>query len=116
MNTLRLYCVGLYLISIQQALLSLSGNLPVSLLLAQVVCADTDEEIKAKLLGTTLFMSGVTTLMMTFVGSRLPLFQGASSDYVVPLLVMIAVDKNRCDLDPNLGMRKNILLRSFIFK
>ncbi|XP_060597680.1 solute carrier family 23 member 2-like isoform X2 [Ruditapes philippinarum] len=89
----------------QQALLSLSGNLTVSLLIAEVICAETDEEIKAKLLGTTLFMSGVTTLLMTFVGTRLPLFQGAAGDYVIPLLVMVAIDKDRCDLDPELVTR-----------
>ncbi|XP_045190076.2 solute carrier family 23 member 1-like [Mercenaria mercenaria] len=89
----------------QQALLSLSGNLAVSLLVAEVICAENDEEIKAKLLGTTLFMSGVTTLLMTFVGARLPLFQGAAGDYVIPLLVMVAIDKDRCDLDPELISR-----------
>lgn len=87
---------------LQQALLSLSGNLSVSLLVAETVCAENDEEFKAKLLGTTLFMSGVTTLLMTFVGMRLPLFQGAAPDYVIPLLAMAAINKERCVLDPDL--------------
>ncbi|XP_045190220.2 solute carrier family 23 member 1-like isoform X2 [Mercenaria mercenaria] len=85
---------------LQQALLSLSGNLSVSLLVAETVCAENDEEFKAKLLGTTLFVSGITTLLMTFVGMRLPLFQGAAPDYVIPLLAMAAINKERCELDP----------------
>ena len=97
-----------YFISLQQALLSLSGNLAVSLLVADVICAETDEQIKAKILGTTLFMSGITTLMMTFVGTRLPLFQGAAGDYVIPLLVMVAVEKDRCVLDPDRGMLNGV--------
>ncbi|KAL4232262.1 hypothetical protein ACF0H5_009836 [Mactra antiquata] len=84
---------------LQQALLSLSGNLSVSLLVAETVCAENDEEFKAKLLGTTLFMSGVTTLLMTFFGARLPLFQGAAPDYVIPLLAMAAISKERCEID-----------------
>lgn len=87
---------------LQQALLSLSGNLSVTLLVAETVCAENDEEFKAKLLGSTLFMSGVTTLLMTFVGMRLPLFQGAAPDYVIPLLAMAAINKERCTLDPAL--------------
>jgi nucleobase transporter 1/2 len=72
----------------------------VSLLVAETVCAENDEEFKAELLGTTLFMSGITTLLMTFVGVRLPLFQGAAPDYVIPLLAMAAINKERCELDP----------------
>ena len=63
------YC-DLYLFVLQQALLSLSGCLSVSLLVAETVCAEEDEEFKARLLGTTLFMSGVTTLLMTYFGIR----------------------------------------------
>ena len=41
-----------------------------SLLVAETVCAEEDEEFKARLLGTTLFMSGITTLLMTYFGIR----------------------------------------------
>lgn len=102
--------IRIYKFIFQQALLSLSGNLTISLLVAEVVCAENDEEMKAKLLGTTLFMSGITTLMMIFVGVRLPLFQGAAGDYVIPLLVLVAVDPNRCVVDPE--TREHII---FIF-
>ena len=64
------YFLGYFPLLLQQALLSLSGNLSVSLLVAETVCAEEDEEFKAQLLGTTLFMSGVTTLLMTYFGIR----------------------------------------------
>lgn len=69
-----------------------------SLLVAETVCAEEDEEFKAQLLGSTLFMSGVTSLLMTFIGTRLPLFQGAAPDYVIPLLAMAAISKERCEI------------------
>jgi len=48
-------------------------------------------------------MSGVTTLLMTFVGARLPLFQGAAPDYVIPLLAMAAINKESCKPDSFAG-------------
>ncbi|XP_060594872.1 solute carrier family 23 member 2-like isoform X2 [Ruditapes philippinarum] len=74
--------------ALQQALLALSGSLVVSLLVAEAVCAENDQNIKAKLLSSTLFMNGITTVAMNLFGTRLPLFQGASSEYIVPLLLL----------------------------
>jgi len=54
--------------------LSLSTSLAVSLLVAQVVCAEADEDFKAKLLSSTLFMNGITTLLMVTLGIRFVLF------------------------------------------
>lgn len=81
----------------QQALLSLSTSLAVSLLVAEVVCAEENEDFKAKLLSSTLFMNGITTFLMVMVGIRLPLYQGATPDYVAPLLAMAQIDKDRCN-------------------
>ncbi|OWF42908.1 solute carrier family 23 member 1-like isoform X2 [Mizuhopecten yessoensis] len=83
--------------ALQQALLSLSTSLAVSLLVAQVVCAEDNEDFKAKLLSSTLFMNGITTLLMVTLGIRLPLYQGATPDYVAPLLAMAELDKDRCN-------------------
>jgi hypothetical protein len=33
---------------------------------------------------------------MTFLGVRLPLFQGAAPDYVIPLLAMAEINKEQC--------------------
>ncbi|KAL4221143.1 hypothetical protein ACF0H5_019402 [Mactra antiquata] len=74
--------------ALQQALLALSGSLVVSLLVAEAVCAENDQHFKAKLLSSTLFMNGITTIAMNLFGIRLPLFQGASSEYIVPLLLL----------------------------
>ncbi|OWF55077.1 solute carrier family 23 member 1-like [Mizuhopecten yessoensis] len=81
----------------QQALLSISGSLAVSLLVAEVVCAEDNDEFKAKLLSSTLFMNGLTTFLMVTLGIRLPLYQGATTDYVAPLLAMSQLDTGRCN-------------------
>ncbi|XP_061184454.1 solute carrier family 23 member 2-like [Saccostrea echinata] len=84
--------------AMQQALLSLSPSLAVSLLAAEYACAEHDEDFKSRLLSSTLFMNGITTLLMNTIGVRLPLYQGASADYVAPLVAMTAIDKDRCNM------------------
>lgn len=84
--------------AMQQALLSLSTSLAVSLLVADYACAEHDEDFKSRLLSSTLFMNGITTLLMVTIGVRLPLYQGATPDYVAPLVAMAAIDKDRCNM------------------
>ncbi|XP_062587081.1 solute carrier family 23 member 2-like [Saccostrea cucullata] len=88
---------------LQHTLISLSGNMAISLLVADVTCAAHMEDIKTTLLSSTLLMSGVVTVFMTLIGSRLPLFQGAASDYLIPLLALQVLDKTRCDFTDNIN-------------
>ena len=55
---------------LQQGLLALSGSLIVSILVAETVCASNNDVFKAKLLSSTLFMNGITTLAMCLFGIR----------------------------------------------
>ena len=59
----------------QQALLSLAPQLVVSLLVAKAVCAKDNDAFKVKLLSSTLFMDGVTTLAMVLFGTRYEILQ-----------------------------------------
>ncbi|XP_021341876.1 solute carrier family 23 member 2-like isoform X2 [Mizuhopecten yessoensis] len=45
-----------------------------------------------------MFMNGVTTLLQVTLGIRLPLFQGATSVYVIPLLALQRLDTNFCSV------------------
>ena len=54
----------------QQGLMSLSAQLVVSLLVAEAVCASDNDMFKSRLLSSTLFMSGVTTVAMNVIGIR----------------------------------------------
>lgn len=80
----------------QQAVLSIAHQLVISTLVAEVVCASHDSEFRARLLSSTLFMTGLTTLLMVTIGSRLPLFQGAAVEYLAPLLALGTVDSTFC--------------------
>lgn len=47
------------------------------------------QEDTAAVVSTVLFISGVTTLLHTFFGTRLPLIQGPSFVYLAPALAII---------------------------
>ncbi|OWF35568.1 solute carrier family 23 member 2-like isoform X2 [Mizuhopecten yessoensis] len=85
-----------FFFAFQQVLVALSGSLAVSSFVADVACASEFSDIKTDLLSSTLLMNGVTTLLMVTLGARLPLFQGAASDYVVPLLAIQVINKDFC--------------------
>lgn len=90
--------------AIQQILAPVAGNLTVSLLVSEFVCAHEDEIMKARLMCTTMFMSGVCTLLQASIGIGLPLYQGPSSAYIVPLLAMKTIKEWSCEIDPELHL------------
>ncbi|XP_065924791.1 solute carrier family 23 member 1 isoform X4 [Magallana gigas] len=91
----------------QHTLVSLSNVMAVSLLVSDVTCANLDDDIKSTLLSSTMLMSGVCTVMMCLLGSRLPLFQGAASEFLIPLLAMQVLDKSKCDFPAKIYIDTN---------
>ncbi|CAA2966168.1 nucleobase-ascorbate transporter 12 [Olea europaea subsp. europaea] len=84
-DTPGLVPVGLYGF---QHYLSMLGSLILIPLIIVPAMGGTYEET-ANVISTTLFMSGVTTLLHTSFGSRLPLIQGPSFVYLAPALAII---------------------------
>ena len=58
----------------QQSLLVLAGQLVVSLLVAEAMCASDNDVFKARLLSSTLFMTGISTIAMSVIGIRYTYF------------------------------------------
>ncbi|RUS75861.1 hypothetical protein EGW08_016382, partial [Elysia chlorotica] len=88
------HLLGLF--ALQQALLAVSAPLGVSIVVAEVVCAQRDEPIKAQILSASMLMCGVATFLMNTFGVRLPIFQGPTAMYIVPLLVMSSSAEWEC--------------------
>ncbi|KAJ8317030.1 hypothetical protein KUTeg_004934 [Tegillarca granosa] len=57
--------------ALQQCFLSLSRSLSAALFVADIVCARNDEALKARLLSTTFFMSGLCTFLQNTIGISL---------------------------------------------
>ncbi|WOL07053.1 nucleobase-ascorbate transporter 11 [Canna indica] len=77
-----------------QHYLSLAGSLVFIPLIMVPAMGGTDEET-ATVISTLLLVSGVTTIMHSYFGSRLPLVQGSSFIYLAPALVIINSEEFR---------------------
>ncbi|KAJ0970646.1 hypothetical protein J5N97_018605 [Dioscorea zingiberensis] len=77
-----------------QHYLSLAGSLVFIPLIMVPAMGGTDEET-ANVISTMLLVSGITTIMHSFFGTRLPLVQGSSFVYLAPALVVINSEEFR---------------------
>ena len=82
--------------AIQQACLAISSPLGTTAIVAEAVCADKDLDLKVKILSSTMIMMGISTFLMTSVGVKLPIFQGPSPQYIIPLIVMMSMEGFQC--------------------
>ncbi|KAJ4978779.1 hypothetical protein NE237_009559 [Protea cynaroides] len=85
-DTPGLVPIGLYGL---QHYISMLGSL-ILIPLVIVPAMGGSHEDTSVVVATVLFISGVTTLLHTFFGSRLPLIQGPSFVYLAPALVIIS--------------------------
>ncbi|CAM6129941.1 unnamed protein product [Calypogeia fissa] len=72
---------------------SIVGSLILIPLVIVPAAGGVDEDV-AKVISTMLLVSGISTLLHSFFGSRLPLIQGASFVYLAPALAIIYLPKN----------------------
>ncbi|KAJ8311399.1 hypothetical protein KUTeg_010754 [Tegillarca granosa] len=76
--------------------MSMGGVLSVVIIISDLVCAEDDDPIRSQLFTTSLFMVGVGTIVNTAFGIRLPVFQGPSSTFLVPLLALRSTGEWTC--------------------
>ncbi|KAG1945560.1 solute carrier family [Pimephales promelas] len=70
--------------------LALQHVLVLSSLCALVVSALIQDVDKERIVAHVLFYSGVATLLQSWIGSRLPLIQAPSLDFLIPALVLLS--------------------------
>ncbi|KAI8770597.1 solute carrier family 23 member 1 [Biomphalaria glabrata] len=86
----------LLLFAIQQCCLAISTPLGTAVIVAEAVCAQDEQDIKVRILSSTMLMMGLSTFAMTTFGVRLPIFQGPSATYIIPLLAMMSLPEFSC--------------------
>ncbi|NXE67979.1 S23A1 protein, partial [Calcarius ornatus] len=84
------------LLGFQHYLTCFSGTIAVPFLLAESLCVGKDQLTVSYLIGTIFTCVGITTLIQTTVGIRLPLFQASALAFLVPAKSILALDKWRC--------------------
>ncbi|XP_072446967.1 solute carrier family 23 member 1 isoform X1 [Chiloscyllium punctatum] len=84
------------LLGFQHYLTCFSGTIAVPFLLAEALCVAKDQHTVSQLIGTIFTCVGITTLIQTTFGCRLPLFQASAFAFLVPARAILALDKWKC--------------------
>ncbi|XP_063409910.1 solute carrier family 23 member 1-like [Mytilus trossulus] len=99
----------------QNTLLALPWNLTLVILVAEVTCARDDDELKARLLSTTILLSGLTTFVQVTFGVRMPVYQGPTTAYIIPLLAITNLEEWKCNSDHNSFLNNTGVNQSFSY-
>ncbi|KAJ8263543.1 hypothetical protein COCON_G00160000 [Conger conger] len=89
-------------LGMQHYLTCFSGTIAVPFLLAEAMCVGFDQWATSQLIGTIFFCVGITTLLQTTFGCRLPLFQASAFAFLAPARAILSLDKWKCN-DTNPG-------------
>ncbi|GIX85066.1 hypothetical protein CEXT_789272 [Caerostris extrusa] len=65
------------------------GTVSYPYLISPHLCISNDDPTRGYLISTTLFVSGIGTFLQTTVGTRLPIVQGSSMAFLVPVLIIL---------------------------
>ncbi|KAF8785930.1 Solute carrier family 23 member 1 like protein [Argiope bruennichi] len=84
------------ILSFQHYLMMLGGTVSYPYLISSHLCIPNDDATRGYLISTTLFVSGIGTLLQTTVGTRLPIVQGSSMAFLVPLLTILHLPEWKC--------------------
>uniref|UniRef100_A0A2K6UMD0 Solute carrier family 23 member 1 n=1 Tax=Saimiri boliviensis boliviensis TaxID=39432 RepID=A0A2K6UMD0_SAIBB len=84
------------LLGFQHYLTCFSGTIAVPFLLAEALCVGHDQHMVSQLIGTIFTCVGITTLIQTTLGIRLPLFQASAFAFLVPAKAILALERWKC--------------------
>ncbi|XP_072315787.1 solute carrier family 23 member 1 [Eucyclogobius newberryi] len=84
------------LLGLQHYLTCFSGTVAVPFLLAEAMCVGRDQSAISQLIGTIFTTVGLTTLIQTTVGVRLPLFQASAFAFLIPAQAVLSLDRWKC--------------------
>uniref|UniRef100_A0AAQ5X1R9 Solute carrier family 23 member 1 n=1 Tax=Amphiprion ocellaris TaxID=80972 RepID=A0AAQ5X1R9_AMPOC len=91
------------LLGLQHYLTCFSGTVAVPFLLAEAMCVGRDQSTISQLIGTIFTTVGVTTLIQTTVGVRLPLFQASAFAFLIPAQAILSLDRWKCPPEGEIG-------------
>uniref|UniRef100_A0A8B9K6E4 Solute carrier family 23 member 1 n=1 Tax=Astyanax mexicanus TaxID=7994 RepID=A0A8B9K6E4_ASTMX len=84
------------LLGLQHYLTCFSGTIAVPFLLADAMCVGRDQYTVSQLVGTIFTCVGITTLIQTTFGVRLPLFQASAFAFLIPAKAILGLERWKC--------------------
>uniref|UniRef100_A0AAX7VDN1 Solute carrier family 23 member 2 n=1 Tax=Astatotilapia calliptera TaxID=8154 RepID=A0AAX7VDN1_ASTCA len=101
------------LLGLQHYLTCFSGTIAVPFLLSEAMCVGFDQWATSQLIGTIFFCVGITTLLQTTLGCRLPLFQASAFAFLAPARAILSLEKWKCN---NTGEERTLLNTEHIWQ
>lgn len=89
-------------LGLQHYLIATTGTLSYPFALAPALCMREEDPARGYLISTIFFISGIGTLIQTSLGIRLPIIQGCSVTFLVPILATMALPEWRCPTEEEL--------------
>ncbi|KAI5096718.1 solute carrier family 23 member 1 [Silurus meridionalis] len=83
-------------LGLQHYLTCFSGTIAVPFLLADAMCVGRDQYTVSQLVGTIFTCVGITTLIQTTFGVRLPLFQASAFAFLIPAQAILRLERWKC--------------------
>ncbi|XP_077978022.1 solute carrier family 23 member 1-like [Glandiceps talaboti] len=84
------------LLGLQHYLTMFGATMALPLILAIPLCVEDNTLVKSELMGTIFFVSGLSTLLQSTFGCRLPIVQGGTYTFLVPTFAILSLEKYRC--------------------
>ncbi|XP_050409384.1 solute carrier family 23 member 1 [Patella vulgata] len=81
------------ILGFQSFLTCLGGTFSYPLIIQSSLCLSTDAVGLAQIIGTTIFVSGLSTLIQTIFGIRLPIVQSCSFAFVTPVISLLTLSR-----------------------
>ncbi|KFM74638.1 Solute carrier family 23 member 2, partial [Stegodyphus mimosarum] len=95
-----------FILGLQHYLTMLGGTVAYPYILAPHMCIPENSPARGYLVSTTFFVSGICTFLQTTFGARLPIVQGSSMAFLVPILAILHLPEWQC---PDVGNQTTIL-------
>ena len=80
----------------QHTFLCVGSVLTIITVLSDTVCADLNDPVRATLFSSSILIIGISTAVQSLFGLRLPVFQGASSSFMIPLFALKNSEEWKC--------------------
>ncbi|XP_048244534.1 solute carrier family 23 member 1-like [Haliotis rufescens] len=92
------------LLGFQQFLTAFGATFSYPILMAPFLCMVGDSVGLSELIGTVIFVSGLSTLLQTTLGVRLPIIQSISYSFITPVISLMSISEWQCPYtDPSVN-------------
>ena len=84
------------LLGLQNYIIMLGGTIAYPYILGPKMCIDKYDPARGYLISTSLFCSGISSMVQTYLGVRLPIIQGPSFTFLVPAVAILSLPVWQC--------------------